>query len=186
MFPNSQTSGTAYQTLLGTKYLFDGIAWQLDSTSLGSTGLQGAIGNTGAQGITGLGTTGLQGYTGAQGVTGLGTTGLQGYTGAQGVTGLGTTGLQGQTGFQGSTGLNPLIDSTGYPVFTPVTLLWNSTNEALYAGITGVGGKYIQISAGAQAQSAFGSVTGVGFTLDTTAYLTVVVGGVTKKLALVQ
>jgi hypothetical protein len=36
MFPNSQTSGTAYQTLLGTKYLFDGIACSSIKTALNS------------------------------------------------------------------------------------------------------------------------------------------------------
>jgi len=166
MFPNSQTSGTAYQTLLGTKYLFDGVAWQLDSTSLGSTGLQGItglVGSTGVQGGTGVGVqgdTGIQGTTGAgiQGATGTlgidGATGLQGATGAgiQGATGVGTqgvTGLQGQTGVRGMTGIQGV---TGLGV----TGLQGPTGVG-FTGIQGTTGP----SGGPVGQTGIQGVTGV-------------------------
>jgi len=135
---------------------------------LGLTGSQGLTGAQG-QGITGLfGATGLQGVTGAQGLTGaqgntgvhgvtgfIGLTGAQGYTGAQGITGVvgvtglaGFTGLIGLTGSQGTTGLVNFLDIPTFPAVgvTPI-LLWNEVDEALYAGVTGVG-HWVQISSG--------------------------------------
>jgi len=159
----------------------------------GGTGIQGVTGlsitgSTGVQGLTGLsggGATGLQGHTGLQGMTGMqgggetgvqGTTGIQGLTGSQGVTGLigiqGLTGLQGQTGIQGTqgnTGLLGLANFTDATNFVPLgvtpELLWNETDEALYAGITGIG-RWVQISAGslqgATGQTGIQGQTGIG------------------------
>jgi len=61
-FPVSAATNTTYQTLLGTQYRYDGLAWQLDTTSAGG-------GATGLQGVTGIG-----GSNGAQGATGVGAT----------------------------------------------------------------------------------------------------------------
>ena len=71
----------------------------------------------------------------------------QGPTGYQGITGV--QGAQGITGVQGSTGLANFLDRTDFPVVAAEPLwLWNRVDEALYAGITGIG-HWVQISAGA-------------------------------------
>jgi hypothetical protein len=154
-----------------------GVTGLCGETGIQGVGLTGLQGGTGIQGVTGvrgftglaLGSTGLQGQTGIrggtgiQGVTGVGQTGIQGETGICGQTGIqGFTGLAlGSTGLQGITGLANFIESGSYPAIgvTP-TLLWNETSNALFAGVTGTFGKWVQISAGS-IQGGQG-VTGVG------------------------
>lgn len=98
----------------------------------GGGGATGAVGPTGAMGMTGpagggtgatgptgaLGSTGDIGPTGSQGATGdIGSTGSQGATGDTGSTGAagdtGSTGAAGDTGSTGPTGLAGLVGSTG-------------------------------------------------------------------------
>jgi hypothetical protein len=136
--PTADTDGTAFSGITGIQ---------------GPTGIQGLQGDTGMRGIEGetgvQGETGVAGETGIQGVAGsTGPEGIQGATGYQGV--AGETGVPGRTGVQGTTGLMNFIDSTGFPTLDGVTpvLLWNMVDEALYAGVTGVG-HWVQISAGA-------------------------------------
>jgi len=68
MFPVSAVTGTYYVTVLGNQYRYDGLAWQIDSTTNPIAGAQGV------QGLTGIsGSTGIQGYTGSGGSTNDGT-----------------------------------------------------------------------------------------------------------------
>lgn len=48
----------------------------------------------------------------------------------------------------GSTGLLNIGDEYGYPGYEPVELMWNRTREALFIGVTGVGGHWIQVGSG--------------------------------------
>ncbi|MBJ7249371.1 MAG: aldehyde dehydrogenase family protein [Thermoleophilia bacterium] len=82
--------------------------------SLAYGGLQGNIGPTGLQGISGLqgpagiGIQGVIGATGPQGVQGL-----QGFAGAAGLAGIGIQGVIGVTGPQGVQGLQGLLGAAG-------------------------------------------------------------------------
>ena len=80
----------------------------------------------------------------------------KGDQGLQGVTGLyvqGVTGFYGQTGLQGDTGIKGLanwVEDASFPVIVDEPIfLWNTVDEALYAGITGID-HWVQISAGAE------------------------------------
>ena len=65
------------------------------------------------------------------------------YIGAKGAVGTqGATGLQGLANFTDATSFPPIVD--------PPELFWNDSNEALYAGVSGIGGPvWIQISSAA-------------------------------------
>jgi hypothetical protein len=138
----------------------------------GSTGVQGNIGMDGATGVQGIqGETGIQGKTGVQGQTGIvnfrDSSSWDGPAGETpillfnrqdealyaGVTGLSwiqvsSGSLQGATGEQGITGVMPVLDRTDFPAFVAPIIMWNREDEALYAGVTGIGGNWVQISAG--------------------------------------
>ena len=76
----------------------------------GETGIAGIDGQTGVQGETGI--AGIDGQTGVQGVTGI--AGIDGQTGVQGVTGKdGVTGVQGETGVAGIAGVTGVQGQTG-------------------------------------------------------------------------
>ena len=98
-----------------------------------------------------------------------GITGVQATTGSvfQGATGIrGLTGLHGHTGIQGWTGAANFINDASYPqpIPPPPMLLWNLTDEGLFASCAGMTGVYVQISAGSL-QGATGQ-TGIGFIDD--------------------
>jgi hypothetical protein len=57
-------------------------------------------------------------------------------------------GVTGADGVQGVTGVANFIQDPTFPTILPCELLWNTVDEALFAGISGVGGHWIQISAG--------------------------------------
>lgn len=118
---------------------FDNVSAAIDSTTGGSGG--------------GSGITGPQGPAGPQGVPG-----------SQGP--VGDPGADGATGLQGTTGLaNFLMDATYPALGVPPVLLWNSTDEALYVGVTGVD-HWVQTSSGsAQGLTGIQGATGpYGFT----------------------
>jgi hypothetical protein len=101
---------------------------------------------------------------------GSGITGPQGPIGPQGVPGsqgpVGDPGADGATGLQGTTGLANFIMDATYPALgVPPILLWNSTDEALYVGVTGVD-HWVQTSSGsAQGLTGIQGATGpYGFT----------------------
>ena len=126
----------------------------------GPTGPQGDQGFTGVSGITGqvgqVGQTGLAFYIGpwgsnfAYGKSPLYSDDqwipyLQGQTGPQGF-----TGLSGITGLGGVTGLANFIVNSTYPaVGNPPELLYEMTDDGLFAGISGQ--PWVQISASANA-----------------------------------
>lgn len=136
----------------------------------GSQGVTGIMGFTGlALGATGLiGVTGLQGPGGGdQGNTGImGNTGVQGVTGIQGITGL--RGIIGETGITGPTGIKGLANfiQNGFPTIVDMPqFLWNFQDEALYLGITGINGNWVQLGAGSRGSTGLFGPTGVrGFT----------------------
>ena len=116
-FPANPSDQQTYTNPIGTVYVYNlsRNAWNIRTTNIGVTGIQGltglALGSTGISGQTGIqGGTGILGQTGIRGMTGLGGlvggTGIQGGTGIIGGTGIqGVTGLIGQTGIQGVTGI---------------------------------------------------------------------------------
>ncbi len=130
-FPNSPSVNDEF-TSGSTTWRWDGTVWKVvrDFAPAGATG---AVGETGAQGNTGLtGVTGAVGNTGANGNTGMtgatGVTGAQGNTGATGETGaIGNTGAQGNTGLTGNTGA---IGNTGAQGNTGLTGNTGATGAA--------------------------------------------------------
>jgi len=121
-FPSNPSDQQTYTNSIGTVYVYNlsRNAWNIKTTNIGVTGLQGvtgiALGSTGIQGVTGLiGGTGIQGVTGLIGGTGIrGETGIQGQTGIQGV-----TGLVGGTGIQGVTGIGDNIRAFSWIISSP-------------------------------------------------------------------
>jgi hypothetical protein len=133
-FPVNPVDQETYVNPIGTTYIYNlsRNAWNIKTTAVGVTGIQGvtglSLGSTGIQGVTGLiGETGIQGVTGISGSTGIqGVTGFYGQTGIQGVTGLiggtgiqGMTGLIGGTGIQGMTGLGDNIRAFSWIISSP-------------------------------------------------------------------
>lgn len=153
-FPVNPVSGDLYTNPLGTTYMYEDPpgTWRIvGQTLVGATGVAGPTGTQGPAGQGYAGMTGVQGPTGPGGGD-PGVTGVQGETGVQ--------------GFQGVTGLANFIDSTALPqLFEVQSLMWSQTNEALYAGITGIG-HWVQISAGStQGATGWQGMTGPrGFT----------------------
>lgn len=106
-----------------------------DSTGRATPGPQGPVGPQGPAGADGApGAAGIQGHTGIQGLTGL-----QGYTGPTGLA-------------------NFIVD--GYPeIVADPALLWNISDEALFVGVTGINGHWVQVGAGKAGPQ---GVTGIG------------------------
>jgi hypothetical protein len=100
-FGNEIASGSSDGVSLKSLYLPSyGKVIDSDGTWLGSGGVRGYTGSSGADGFVGS-----MGFTGSSGFVGSG--GSIGFTGSRGLTGTGTvgfTGSQGDTGFVGSTG----------------------------------------------------------------------------------
>jgi len=99
-------------------------------------------GDTGVQGDTGLGDTGIQGTHGDTGTTGAkGDTGTHGDTGIQGVKGdTGTVGAKGDTGTQGSTGVTGAKGDTGTQGIQGSTGVTGAKGDTGVKGDTGTTG----------------------------------------------
>jgi len=86
-FPANPSDQQTYTNPIGTVYVYNLArnAWNIKTTAVGVTGIQGMTGLA-------LGSTGISGQTGIQGLTGIyGQTGIRGSTGIQGVTGIGVS-----------------------------------------------------------------------------------------------
>ncbi len=170
-------------------------------TMTGPTGYTGYTGNTGSTGITGrTGPTGPTGYTGPTGPTGsTGPTGITGYTGP--------TGLTGYTGPTGPS-LSRLISTQVYTIGDSIslnesfTITFPTEATCFDAIVCGGGGNYISAGGGCggciimknlyinssftysgiiQSESSIGNTTNLSFTLNSTTYTIVTVGGGTDN-----
>ncbi len=161
-FPNSPSVNDEF-TSGSTTWRWDGTVWKVvrDFAPAGATG---AVGETGAQGNTGLtGVTGAVGNTGANGNTGMtgatGVTGAQGNTGATGETGaIGNTGAQGNTGLTGNTGAIGNTGAQGNTGLTGNTGAQGNTGLTGNTGATGAAGAILAIN----------NNTGTSYTLQLT------------------
>ncbi len=161
-FPNSPSVDDEF-TSGSTTWRWDGTVWKVvrDFAPAGATG---AVGETGAQGNTGLtGVTGAVGNTGANGNTGMtgatGVTGAQGNTGATGETGaIGNTGAQGNTGLTGNTGAIGNTGAQGNTGLTGNTGAQGNTGLTGNTGATGAAGAILAIN----------NNTGTSYTLQLT------------------
>jgi hypothetical protein len=110
-FPANPSDQQTYTNPIGTVYVYNlsRNAWNIRTTNIGVTGIQG---------LTGLA---------------LGSTGISGQTGIQG--GTGATGIQGITGFYGETGIQGVGISTTWTGFTPTTFGWTTdrTTDCSYS-----------------------------------------------------
>ena len=128
-FPANPSDQQTYTNPIGTVYVYNlsRNAWNIRTTNIGVTGIQGLTGLA-------LGSTGISGQTGIQGGTGiLGQTGIRGMTGLGGL--VGGTGIQGGTGIIGGTGIQGVGISTTWTGFTPTTFGWTTdrTTDCSYS-----------------------------------------------------
>ena len=153
--------------------------------SSGYSGYSGSTGSDGPSGYSGRGTSGysgsgVSGYSGLSGYSGyLGYSGYSGYSGSgiSGASGYSGSGISGYSGYKGDTGVANFVDRYDYPTFSPVQLLWNETDNALFAGVSG-SDHWVQISSsstqglpGISGYSGFNGISGYSGSPNRMAYI---------------
>lgn len=163
-------------------------------SGVGTSGYSGATGPQGISGYSGLdgqasasGYSGQSGYSGISGFSGE-NPGASGYSGASGTSGFsgysgrglsgwsgysgtnGTIGADGASGYSGRTGLGNFIEDGYTGIVESPVLLWNTDEEALFYGSTGVN-NWVQVSAGApRGESGYSGAEGIANFLDLPSY----------------